>query len=160
MRAFRQEVADQLVTMFGIDLPGLPPASLGHYFVGNYGDVQTRGVSTGFRTVAGRVQGSVEYSLTRAEWESGDESAFLALRMPSGGPLRAGRIHDFAASIETDVRETSTRVVIVYRVSNAFGHRPLDDADGTGFALRSSGASVAAVPGLQHRQMGDVAGSA
>jgi len=130
VRAFRQEVADQLVTMFGIDLAGLPPASLGHYFVGNYGNVQARGVSTGFRTVAGRVQGSVEYSLTRAEWESGDESAFLALRMPSSGPFRAGRIHDVAASIETDVRETSTRVVIVYRVSNAFGHRPLDDAAG------------------------------
>jgi hypothetical protein len=130
VRAFRQEVADQLVTMFGIDLAGLPPASLGHYFVGNYGNVQARGVSTGFRTVAGRVQGSVEYSLTRAEWESGDESAFLALRVPSSGPLRAGRIHDVAASIETDVRETSTRVVIVYRVSNAFGHRPLDDAAG------------------------------
>ena len=130
VRAFRQEVSDQLVTMFGIDFPGLPPASLGHYFVGNYGDVQTRGVSTGFRTVAGRVQGSVEYSLTRARWESGDESAFLALRMPSGGPLRAGRIHDVAASIETDVPETSTRVVVMYRVSNAFGHRPLDDQAG------------------------------
>ena len=47
MRAFRQQVADQLVTMFGIDVPGLPPANLGHYFVGNYGDVQARGVTAG-----------------------------------------------------------------------------------------------------------------
>jgi TonB dependent receptor-like, beta-barrel/Carboxypeptidase regulatory-like domain len=130
VRAFRQQVADQLVTMFGIDVPGLPPASLGHYFVGNYGDVQARGVSAGFRTIAGRVQGSVEYSLTRARWDSGDEPALLMLGMPSSGPLRAGRIHDVATSIETDVPETSTRVVVVYRVSNAFGHRPLDDAPG------------------------------
>jgi len=130
VRAFRQQVADQLVTMFGIDVPGLPPASLGHYFVGNYGDVQTRGVSAGFRKIAGRVQGSVEYSLSHARWDSGDESAFLMLRMPSSGPLRTGRIHDVATSIETDVPETSTRVVVLYRVSNAFGHRPSDEAAG------------------------------
>jgi hypothetical protein len=130
VRAFRQQVADQLVTMFGIDVPGQPPASLGHYFVGNYGDVQARGVSAGFRRSAGRVQGSVEYSLTRARWDSGDEAALLMLGMPSSGPLRAGRIHDVATSIETDVPETSTRVVLLYRVSNAFGHRPLDDAPG------------------------------
>jgi TonB-dependent receptor-like protein/carboxypeptidase family protein len=130
VRAFRQQVADQLVTMFGIDVPGLPPASLGHYFVGNYGDVQARGVSAGFRTTAGRVQGSVEYSLTRARWDSGDESALLMFRMPSNGPQRASRIHDVATSIETDVPETSTRVVVVYRVSNSFGHHPVDDALG------------------------------
>jgi hypothetical protein len=130
VRAFRQQVADQLVTMFGIAVPGLPPASLGHYFIGNYGDVQARGVSAGFRTIAGRVQGSVEYSLTRAGWDSGDAPALLMLRMPSSGPLRAGRIHDVATSIETDVPETSTRVVLLYRVSNAFAHRPIDDAPG------------------------------
>ncbi|MEO8259240.1 MAG: TonB-dependent receptor [Acidobacteriota bacterium] len=130
VRAFRQEVDNQLVTMFGIELPGQPPASLGHYFVGNYGNVSARGVGAGLRTVAGRVQGSIEYSLTRARWESGDESAFLALRLPSNGPLSAGRIHDVAASIETDVPETSTRVVVVYRLSNAFAHRPLDEGAG------------------------------
>lgn len=130
VRAFRQQVADQLVTMFGIDVPGLPPASLGHYFVGNYGDVQARGMSAGFRTIAGRVQGSVEYSITRARWDTGDESAFLMLPLPSSGPLRTSRIHDVATSIQTEVPETSTRVVVVYRFSNAFAHRPADDGAG------------------------------
>jgi TonB-dependent receptor-like protein/carboxypeptidase family protein len=130
IRAFRQQVADQLVTMFGLDVPGLPPASLGHYFVGNYGDVQARGVSAGFRTVAGRVQGSVEYSLTRARWDSGDESGYLMLGMPSNAPARADRIHDVATSIETAVPETSTRVVVLYRVSNGFARHPVDDGAG------------------------------
>jgi hypothetical protein len=129
VRAFREQIADQLVTMFGVDLPGLPPASLGHYFVGNYGDVQARGVSAGFRTVAGRVQGSVEYSLTRAQWDSAEETG-LVLGLPSNTPLRAGRIHDVATSIETAVPETSTRVVVLYRVSNGFAHRAVDEGAG------------------------------
>ena len=86
---------------------------------------------TGVQTCALPIlQGSVEYSLTRARWDSGDEPPLLMLRMPSSGPLRAGRIHDVATSIETDVPETSTRVVVLYRVSNAFGHRPFEDAAG------------------------------
>src|SRR5437867_7194507 len=35
VRAFRQEVDGQLVTAFGVDVPGLPPANVGHYFIGN-----------------------------------------------------------------------------------------------------------------------------
>ncbi len=128
VRAFQQHVVDQLVTMFGVDVPGLPPASLGHYFVGNYGDVEARGVITGFRTNAsGRVQGSVEYSLTRARWNPGDELGYWMLRLPSTAPLRSGRIHDVATAIETAVPETSTRVVILYRMSNAFARRNADD---------------------------------
>ena len=88
VRAFRQQVADQLLTMFGMEVPGMPVADLGHYFVGNYGDLQARGVSAGFRTaIAGRVQGSVEYSLTRAKWNPGDRFQYQMLRLPSS-PLR------------------------------------------------------------------------
>ena len=43
VRTFRQHVDDQLVTMFDVEVPGLPPATLGHYFVGNYGAVGARG---------------------------------------------------------------------------------------------------------------------
>ncbi len=127
VHAFRQRVADQLVTMFGIEVPGMPSADLGHYFVGNYGDVEARGVTTGFRTAAsGRVQGSVEYSVTRAQWNPGDDLGYWLRRLPSASPLRSGRIHDVATAIQTDVPETSTRVVILYRVSNAFAHRSAD----------------------------------
>ena len=74
LRAFRQHVADQLVTLFGMDLPGAPPA-LGHYFVGNTGDVNASGLSAGVRAAfAHRVHGSVEYSVTNAESVRSSES--------------------------------------------------------------------------------------
>src|SRR5262249_26733203 len=64
LRVFRQHVEDQLVTMFGVELPGQPAAKIGHYFVGNYGDVGAHGIGAGFQTtIAGRVHGAVEYSL-------------------------------------------------------------------------------------------------
>jgi TonB dependent receptor/Carboxypeptidase regulatory-like domain len=128
VRAFRQHVDDQLVTMFDVEVPGLPPATLGHYFVGNYGAVGARGVSAAFRTqVAGRVRGSIEYSLTSAQWNPGDALGYWMLQVPSISPLRSDRIHDVATRVETDVPETSTRIVVLYRVSSAFAGRHADD---------------------------------
>ena len=128
VRAFRQHVDDQLVTMFDVEVPGLPPATLGHYFIGNYGAVGARGVSAAFRTqVAGRVRGSVEYSLTSAQWNPGDALGYWMLQLPSTSLLRSDRIHDVATRVETDVPETSTRIVVLYRVSSAFAGRHADD---------------------------------
>ena len=128
VRAFQQRVVDQLITMFGINVPGQPPATVGHYFVGNFGDLDARGVTAAFRTaIARRVQGSVEYSLTRARWNPGDDRQYWMLQLPSAAPLHAGRIHDVATTIETEVPETSTRVLVLYRVSNAFARRTVDD---------------------------------
>ena len=122
LRAFQQYIADQLVTMFGVDVPGLPPANLGHYFVGNYGDVDARGMAAGFRTVAGRVRGSVDYSMTRAQWKSGDDLNYWLLRMP-GTPARPDHLQSLSTSIQTEVPETSTRVVVLYRISNAIARQ-------------------------------------
>ena len=120
----------QLVTMFGVDLPNQPPADFGHYFVGNYGDVAAHGVRAGFRTaIASRVHGSVEYSLIAAAWNPGEDLDYWTQRLPAAGSLRSGRIHDVATTVEADVPETSTRVVVFYRVNNAFaGRRPDDNA--------------------------------
>jgi hypothetical protein len=69
-RAFRQKVDGQLVTVFGLDAPEQPVARLGHYFVGNAGDVDATGGVAEIRAGwAGRVQGSVSYTLTRAEFD-------------------------------------------------------------------------------------------
>jgi len=134
VRAFQQYIADQLVTMFGLDVAGLPPAKLGHYFVGNVGDVNARGVSAAFRTaIANRVQGSVEYSTTRARWNVSDDpgSSYWLLQLPSSAAFRANRVHDVTTAIVTDVPETSTHVAVLYRVSSALTRgvhddRPLD----------------------------------
>jgi hypothetical protein len=121
VRAFQQHTDHQLVTVFGLDVPG-PASRLGHYFVGNGGNIDAFGLSAGIRaSLAGRVHGSVEYSTARARPEQ-EESPYLWIL--TGSPLHPGldRIHDVAASVVTDVPETSTRVLVVYCVSNAFAH--------------------------------------
>jgi len=119
LRAFHQHVADQLVTLFGLDMPG-SQSHIGHYFIGNGGDVDATGFSAGLRaSFARRVHGSVEYSTARARMTGGDP-AFLLLFAPSAVRPDADRIHDVSTSVETEVPETSTRVLVLYRVSNAF----------------------------------------
>ena len=44
----------------------------------------------------------------------------MVVLAPSTLGLEREHIHDVATSIETEVPETSTRVVVLYRVSNAF----------------------------------------
>ena len=113
VRTFNQRVDDQLVTMFGVDLPGQPTAKLGHYFVGNYGDVSSLGgASAGFRTaVAGRIHGSIEYSFIRARWNPGDDLGYWMLRLPSSPAVaRVWNSRCCDAAVETDVPETARLV--------------------------------------------------
>jgi hypothetical protein len=119
VRAFHQNVDDQLVTLFGMDLPGAP-AAMGHYFVGNTGEVSASGLSAGVRAaLAHRVHGSVEYTVTNAQTAPSDEAAYLLLVAPAAIRPERERIHDVSTSLETEVPETSTRVVLLYRVTNA-----------------------------------------
>ena len=130
VRAFTQRVDNQLVTLFGVDEPGRPSAALGHYFVANSGAVEASGYGAGVRAVvAGRVRGSVDYSFARARWSTpsaaslADNLTYLLLLTPSA--LRTGSepIHDLSTSIETDVPETLTRVIVLYRLNNGFAQR-------------------------------------
>ncbi len=136
VRAFRQEVDDQLVTLFGADLPSQPNAKIGHYVVGNAGDVSAIGCTAAVRTlVASRVQGSIAYSLTKAQMRPADDLQYLVLLAPSALYRGTERIHDVATSIETNVPETSTRVLVLYRVSNGFV-RPSPSSDRPGLGSR------------------------
>jgi hypothetical protein len=131
LRVFRQQVADQLVTMFGLDVPGAPGAQLGHYFVANGGDVDATGWSAGLRTaLVARVHGSVEYSLANARWsQRGSDTAYLLLVSPSMVRPELDRVHALSTSIETSLPETSTRVFLMYRVTSARGaDRPSYDS--------------------------------
>ena len=81
---------DQLVTMFGVESPAAPRAQLGHYFVGNTGDVDATGWGAGFRTtLASRVHGSVEYSQTTRTLEPTLTSVpiWCWSRLRSPGPI-------------------------------------------------------------------------
>ncbi|HUK35386.1 MAG TPA: TonB-dependent receptor [Vicinamibacterales bacterium] len=130
-RGFHQHVDDQLVTLFGIDQPGLPSASLGHYFIANNGAMDATGYSAGLKAiVATRIRGSIEYSFARASWVPGDNLAYLLLVSPSS--IRTGdeQLHDISASFEADVPETSTRLMVLYRVGNGFAGRDVASPSG------------------------------
>jgi hypothetical protein len=130
VRVFHQRVSEQLVTMFGVEMPGLPGAELGHYFLANTGDVNATGFAAGLRTVVGdHLHGSIEYTETNARWLPTSNIAYLMLLAPSTLTLEAQRIHDVTTSIESELPRTSTKVMVLYRVSNAFA-RPYSAAAG------------------------------
>jgi hypothetical protein len=129
-RAFRQRVDDQLVTLFGVDLPSQPGAKLGHYLVGNAGNVTAQGCSASLSTmIAGRIQGSVAYSLATGQMEPDRGLDVLVLLAPSALRPVTERIHDVSTTIRADVPETATKVLVLYRVSNAFA-RAAQPGDG------------------------------
>jgi len=124
LRGFHQHTDDQLVTLFGVDQPGQPSATLGHYFVANNGPMDATGYSAGFKTVfASRVRGSIDYSYARASWAPGEDLSYLMLVSPSSVRIGDERIHDVSTSLEANVPETSTRVVVFYRINNGFAGR-------------------------------------
>ena len=121
LRAFKQKVNDQIVTLFGVSTLGAP-TTIGSYLLGNVGDVDASGLSAGIRAaIAGRVHGAVEYSVTRAHTTSAD-LGYLLVMSPEALRLDRDRIHDVSTTIETEVPETATRVIVLYRISNAFAH--------------------------------------
>jgi hypothetical protein len=129
VRAFSQQTVDQLAALFGTQMPGEPDAPAGHYFVGNVGDARATGCTAELRTLIGaRVHGSVAYSFADAELMPTADLRYLLLVAPSAVRATREAIHDLSTRIETNVPETSTRILVLYRVSNAFA-RPAADAD-------------------------------
>ena len=121
LRAFRQHVDDQLVTIFGSDPPGRPAAKIGHYLVGNVGAADASGCSAAFRTVIlGRVHGSVEYTMANAQMTPSGDLGYLMVVAPTVVRSAREHVHDLSTSIETQVPETSTRVLVLYRVNSGF----------------------------------------
>jgi hypothetical protein len=129
-RAFRQRVDDQLVTLFGVDLPSQPGAKLGHYLIANAGDMTAQGCTTSLTTtIARRIEGSVAYSLATTQMDPAEGLKFLPLVAPAA--IRpTERIHDVATMIRADVPETATEVLLLYRLSNAFARAALPVNDG------------------------------
>jgi TonB-dependent receptor-like protein/carboxypeptidase family protein len=138
LRAFRQHIDDQLVTVFGAEIPGQPAAKVGHYVVGNMGDADANGYAAAIRTVIGnRLHGSVEYSTSMAETSPNRHVSYLLLVAPSMARPVKERLHDLSTSLETEVPETATRVLVLYRIGNGFA--------------RPGGSPDAAFPGVDSR---------
>ena len=119
--AFHQQITDQLVSLFDAEIPDQPAAKLGHYFVGNVGDARIAGWTAEVRTrVGSRFQGSLAYTLAGARLTPEEDMRYLLLLAPSAVRRDGERIHDLSTTLQADVPETSTRVLVIYRTSNGF----------------------------------------
>ncbi len=132
LRAFHQRTDDQLVTLFGLGNVERPAADLGHYFVGTGGDVAAHGWSVSVRQViARRLRGSIDYTVTTAEWQSTPQSEIAEARLP--GVVRPGRerVQDVTAAVDTDVPVTETRIFALYRLSDGYAGNTIDNLGST-----------------------------
>jgi hypothetical protein len=122
VQRFFQRVDDQLVTLFGVHLAD-GPDSAGHYFVATAGGVEADGWAIRLSNMSNpRLKGSIDYSITRAHWQGGGdlEKARHSSTRPIAWRPEAEDLHDITTSVETDIPETATRVVVVYKVNTGY----------------------------------------
>ena len=143
VRAFEQHIDDQTVTVFGLRKVDSAPSVLGHYYVGATGDADVRGLGvTLTHSLAENFRGSIDYSLSTADWVDRTdpvEYAVLTRWVPSAVRPNRERIHDVTTSLETEIPSSATRVVVLYKLSNAFAASTRNTTDplvGSRFDLR------------------------
>ncbi len=120
-RVFTQRVSDQMVAVFGVDRPGGALSRTGHYFVGGAGDYAANGVGVSLRRELGAyLTGAVEYTNTAVTWTAPgtDRSAIGSLAAMALRAVR-DRVNDFRTSVNAEIPQTATRIVVVYRLMQA-----------------------------------------
>ena len=151
VRAFRQQVDDQMVTLFGVIAPETRRAGIGHYYVGNSGDFGHHGM--GHQRLRGRrVAASRRRSITRSPTPNGcaaraDRARLELVAASASCGSRVERLHDLTASVESEVPPPHTHVLVIYKLNSAFATAdavasPSDVRD----AIRRTGQPGAAVP--------------
>jgi hypothetical protein len=132
VRAFRQEVGDQVVTLFGLALADAP-ASLGHYYVGSAGafSAQGWGVSVS-RALFDGVRASLDYSEATTQWSDRSRDAVM-LQAAAPTVMRSDeRIHDLTASFDGVIGQSGTRLFVLYKVNSAFARDTASNSMATG----------------------------
>ena len=125
LRRFYQVVHDQMITMFGVEPYGPAPLA-DHYYLTSASGVNVEGWGVSFsHELAGRVHGTVDYSVSRAQW-----APWIAagLTPQTIGAFRTGaeKFHDVTTSVEAEIPETATRVFVLYRVNTAFARAEVE----------------------------------
>src|SRR4029434_10389171 len=122
VRDFHQQLTDHLVTLFGLAIPGASPAAIGHYYVGNTGDVDAHGWGVSVsRPVTDGIHASIDYTQTDTEWlRPSATSAGVALVMPSVVRRQFERLHDVTTSVESEVPRFDTHVFVIYKLNSGF----------------------------------------
>ena len=135
VRTFYQSVDDQAGAIFAAPSREHPAASLGHYYLASLGDFDARGWGVKVsRPLFGLVRGSVDYSVTTAQWMSGPGGSGSAW-FGGASPAESTRVHDLTTSVETAIAQTSTHVYVLYKLNSGFA-RQSPDAQAPGFAAR------------------------
>lgn len=127
VRAFRQAVQNQLVTVFGAADPERLISAGGHYGVASAGDASIHGWAVGVsHEVAPHVRGRVDYTMLTADWtpSTGADRRALAAFAPQARRRPVETIHDVSTSLDAELPQTDTRFVIVYKVNSGFVGAP------------------------------------
>lgn len=150
LRVFDQRINDQTVTVFGLRRETV--SSLGHYYVGAAGNAAVRGVGVTFtHALASNVRGSVDYSFASADWtavSAPGEYAVLSRWVPSAVRSKE-RMHDVTTSLETEIPYSATRVVVLYKLNDAFA--AAESVDPPGFGARFDIKVTQALPFMNFR---------
>ncbi|MCY4078311.1 MAG: carboxypeptidase-like regulatory domain-containing protein [Acidobacteria bacterium] len=138
VRRFRQDIAGQMVTLFGMSGASFRDAFAapgGHYRLASMHGALADG--WGVRFSHGddeRLRGAIDYNLVRADWAPGagfGGSAALVSLLAGGGD----RFHDVTTTFEAEVPETATRILALVRISGAFA-RMMHDTLASGVNAR------------------------
>jgi hypothetical protein len=124
--AFVQTVDDQLVTVFGAADPERLIAAGGHYGVASAGDAAVRGWRVGVeRQFLPYVLGRAVYTTSSADWTPASRADRRALRTAAPDALNPDeRVHDLLASLDAEVPQTDTRLIVLYQLNSAFAAVP------------------------------------
>ncbi len=119
VRRYSQDVSDQMATLFGIDKLGR--VETGHYYMARAGSVTSLGwVLTLRRQLGDRFSGSLDYTIADAHWRQVDADTAIGTVVPGAIRPNQERIHDLTGTIETEIPETATRLLVRCRVNTAF----------------------------------------
>lgn len=127
VKTFRQDVDNQLVTVFGAADPARFIAAGGHYGIASAGDATMHGWTVGVvHAMSAHVRGRVDYSMVAAQWtpSTGADRRALFAGAPQAIRQPNERVHDLSASLDAEVPQTDTRLVVLYRVNTGFAGSP------------------------------------
>ncbi len=132
VEAFYQQVDDQFVTLFGLGQTAATEAT--RYFVADSGNVTARGWRVHVaHAITHRVRGTVDYTISTAEWVPGADASILSSVSPAAARQGTEHLQDLSTSLETDIPETATRVLMLYRINTGFADRRSSGQPGLGY---------------------------
>ncbi|MGO8019905.1 hypothetical protein AB9E19_33795, partial [Rhizobium leguminosarum] len=67
-----------------------------------------------------RLQASVQYSRTEAQWIGRSSQDLLVKAATATIRPEVEELHDLTTSLTADIRETATRVFVIYKLNNGF----------------------------------------